>query len=97
MVRASSSASFCSSIFQRRTREPLLPPPSAVTVKVWARIAVASHGHPPGADRIDGEGRRVMVDPDADPSFVVGDVINAAGRGATKLRIDEVVDPDVPG
>jgi hypothetical protein len=38
-----------------------------------------------------------MVDPDADPSFVVGDVINAAGRGATKLRIDEVVDPDVPG
>jgi hypothetical protein len=38
-----------------------------------------------------------MVDPDADPSFVVGDVINAVGRGATKLGIDEVVDPDVPG
>jgi hypothetical protein len=35
-----------------------------------------------------------VVDPDADPSFVVGDVVNAVGRGATELRVDEVVDAD---
>ena len=36
-----------------------------------------------------------MVDPDTDPSFVVGDVVNAVGRGATKLGVDEVVDADL--
>ena len=59
-----------------------------------AQIAGASHDDPPGAYRIHGEGGGVVVDPDADPSFVVGDIVNAVGRGATKLGVDEVVDAD---
>src|SRR5664279_2877840 len=58
------------------------------------RVAGAPHDHPPGAYRIDGEGGSVVVDPDADPSFVVGDVVNAVGRGATEPGVDEVVDAD---
>src|SRR5450755_4182655 len=57
-----------------------------------ARVAGVSHEHPPGAYRIHGEGGGVVIDPDADPSFVVGDVVDAVGRGATELGIDEVVD-----
>jgi hypothetical protein len=38
-----------------------------------------------------------MIDSDADPSLVVGDVVNAVGRGASKLGINEVVDADLLG
>jgi hypothetical protein len=57
-----------------------------------ARVAGAPHDHPPGAYRIHGEGGGVVINSQADPSFVVGDVVNAVGRGATKLGVDEVVD-----
>ena len=35
-----------------------------------------------------------MVDADAHPSVVVGDVVNAVGRSPPERRIDEVVDPN---
>src|SRR5471032_946206 len=54
------------------------------------RVAATTHAHPPGAYRIHSEGGGVMVDPDADPSVIVADVVNAVGRGATKLGVDEV-------
>jgi hypothetical protein len=33
-----------------------------------------------------------VVDADANPSFVVADVVNAVGRGAAELGVDEIVD-----
>lgn len=60
------------------------------------RMAVASHALPPGTDCIDGKSRRV-IDPDTDPSLVVGDVVNTVGRGATEFGVDEVVGADLFG
>src|ERR1019366_6258174 len=45
-----------------------------------AGVASAPDGLIPATDRVDGERRRVMVDPDADPASVRGDVINAVRR-----------------
>jgi hypothetical protein len=57
-------------------------------------VAMAPHGGPPGAYRVDREGGGVVVDADTDPPFVGGDVIDAIGRGAAELRVDEVADAD---
>lgn len=58
------------------------------------RVAITPHADPPGADRVDGEGCGIVVDPDADPPFIIGDIINTVGRGATELRVDEIMDAD---
>lgn len=49
---------------------------------------------PPGADRLHREGCGMVVNPDADPSFVIGNVIDAVRRGAAQLGINDVVDTD---
>ena len=58
------------------------------------RVALVTHRGPPGAYRIDRESRSIVVDPDADPAFVIGDVIDPVGRGAAERRVDEVMDPN---
>src|ERR1019366_6777759 len=54
-------------------------------------VASAPDGLIPATDRVDGERRRVMVDPDADPASVRGDVINAVRRDLAEVLIDEVM------
>ena len=58
------------------------------------RVTRASHRLPPASNGIDCEARRVVVDPDAHPPGIVGDVVDAVGRRPTELRDDEVVHAD---
>ena len=60
-------------------------------------VAFASHRTPPTADGVDGEGGRVMVDADADPTGVAGDVVDAVRRRASEFGNDEVVDANRSG
>src|SRR6202051_1521165 len=57
-------------------------------------IALAPHGLPPTADRIDREASCIMVDADADPTGVVGDVMESVGCSPAKGGVQEVVHPD---
>src|SRR5712664_430991 len=92
MGTPSSSASFCSSIFHNRTREPLLPPPSAVIREAaGAGIALAPHELPPASNGVGRESRSVVVDAHTDPSDVVGDIVDTIGCGAPEFGNDEIV------
>ncbi len=98
MARPVRLASCCSSHFHRRRRAPLLPPASAVITSDWASaIRRTAHLLPPAPNRLHGEGRGVVIDPDAHPAFVPVQVVDAvrnglaAGRGGG--RDHEVMDP----
>lgn len=41
------------------------------------RIAAAPHGLPPASDRLDGKACGIVIDADADPAGIAGDVIDA--------------------
>ena len=73
-----SSASFWSSIFHSRKREPLLPPPSAVIdTTLGAGVAWLPQQLPPTSNTCDGKGGCVVIDPYIDPAQIVGDIIHA--------------------
>src|SRR5208337_1857027 len=55
------------------------------------RIATTADVLPPSADRLNREGRRVVVDPDVDPARVSGQIINSIRHGATELLDQEIV------
>src|SRR6201988_2504977 len=55
------------------------------------RVTLLSHRPPPAADRINGKGGGVVIGTDADPSSVVGDVVDAVRHGALQFGTDEVV------
>src|SRR6476620_6875104 len=57
-------------------------------------VALPSHRPPPSADRIDGKAGGVVIGTDADPSDIVGDVIDAVGNGTAQLGIDEIMNVD---
>ena len=57
-------------------------------------MAFLSHRPPPSADRIDGKAGGVMIGTDADPSDIVGDVVDAVGNGTAQLGIDEIMNVD---
>ncbi len=46
---------------------------------------------PPWADRLNREGRRIVVDPDADTAGVGGEIINSVRHGAAELLDQEIV------
>src|SRR5665213_675822 len=52
-----------------------------------------AHPFPPAADAFDGELRRVMVDAHTYPALAGGKIIDAAGRGFAKHRVDKIVYP----
>ena len=54
-------------------------------------MALAAHALPPAADAFDGEGGGVVIDADADPALVGGDVVDAVGNGPAVGRDHEVV------
>src|SRR3981189_1188959 len=77
ILRPSSLANFCNSRFHSRTREPLLPPPSAViSSRVASGIACPTDGLPPLADAIHGKGGRVMVNADTHPTRIGSKVVD---------------------
>ncbi len=49
---------------------------------------------PPPADRVDGKARRVVVGADADPSGIVGDVVDPVRHGTLQFGIDKVMNVD---
>src|SRR5271166_6478419 len=55
------------------------------------RIANTANLLPPSADRVNREGRRVVVDPDVDPARVCGQILNAIRHGATEFLDQEIV------
>ena len=60
-------------------------------------IEVLPHPVPPSADRLHGECSRVMVHAHADPTGVVGDIVNAIRIRSAQFRDDEVVYPHLFG
>jgi len=90
----SSSASLWSSSFHNRTRGTV----AAATVggdhkPRGVRVTLAAHLRPPAADGVGRERGRVVIDADAHPAGIVGDVVDAVGHRASQLRNDEVVHP----
>ena len=57
-------------------------------------VALPAHGSPPSADRADGEACGVVIGADADPTDIVGDVVDPVRHGAAQPGIDEVVNLD---
>lgn len=56
------------------------------------RVGRASHLLPPAADGVRREAGGVMIDADADPALVPGQVVDPVGDGLALLRDDEVMD-----
>src|SRR5262252_5083372 len=57
-------------------------------------MALASHGPPPSADRIDRKSGSVVIRTDADPSDIVGNVVDAVRHSTAQLAIDEIMNVD---
>jgi hypothetical protein len=53
--------------------------------------SVLCYGPPPASDGVDRETRCVVVDSDAHPSDIVGNVIDAVGRGIAEFRNYQIV------
>ena len=54
-------------------------------------IAGWSHGEPPAADGVDREAGGIVIGADADPAFVIADIVNAVWDGPPQFRIDKVM------
>jgi hypothetical protein len=57
-------------------------------------VRLLAHRPPPSPDGIDGEAGGVVIGPDAYPSCVVGEIVDAIRNSAGKLGINEVVNVD---
>ena len=60
-------------------------------------VAFAAHASPPAADAFDGEAGGVMIDADADPAFIGGNVVDAVGNSFAVGLDHEVVDTHLLG
>ncbi len=61
------------------------------------RVTLAAHEAPPASDGVRREGSRIVVDADAYPTGVVGDVVDAVGHGPAEFGDDEVMHPHFVG
>ncbi len=91
ILRPISSASGWSSQFQSRSRRPVLPPSFAKMLIERARVRGGPEFTPPAAERVDGEGSRVVVYADAALPDVAPDVVHAVGDRLAERVIDEGV------
>src|SRR3954464_2032321 len=55
-------------------------------------IAGMTHFFPPAPDAFDGEFGGVVIDPNADPPLIGGDIVDAVGRDLAEVRINEIID-----
>ena len=84
-----------------------LPEPCAIAVRAAAvggdrqgrgvGEALAAEVLPPASDRVDRERGGVVVDPDLDPTLVVGEVVDPVGDRLAEFLVLEVVDADQLG
>jgi len=51
-----------------------------------------THFFPPAPDAFDGEFGGVVIDPNADPPLIGGDIVDAVGRDLAEVRINEIID-----
>src|SRR3954449_6997488 len=82
--------------FHSRTREPLLPPPSAgdhQPLGTW--ISDMADLVPPTTDRLHREGGRVMVHADADPTGIGGKIVDAIRHCPAQFLDQEIMHPNV--
>ena len=59
--------------------------------------AAAPHAGPPAANAVHGELGGIVIDPHADPTLVVDQIVDAVRNSLAELGILEVVDPDFFG
>ncbi len=57
------------------------------------RVDTRSHFPPPTSNRGNGKLRRVAINADADPPFVLRDIVNTIGNRNSQLFVSEVVHP----
>ena len=50
-----------------------------------------THFFPPAPDAFDGEFGGVVIDPNADPTLIGGDIVDAVGRDLAEVRINEIM------
>src|SRR3954467_1665965 len=60
-------------------------------------IAWMTHFFPPAPDAFDGEFGRVVIDPNADPTLIGCDIVDAVGCDLAELRINEIIDANFLG
>src|SRR4051812_21126768 len=60
-------------------------------------IAAVANVMPPGTDRLHGKCRRVVVDADADPTGIGGEIVDAIGHRPTEFLDQEVMHADLLG
>ena len=95
----------CQSQFISEGLQGFLPQTVATTVAPAAiggnqqpfclRISLHSHLQPPAPNAGDGELGRVVIDPDADPTGVVGEVVYAVGNRLAQILVGKIVDVDL--
>src|ERR1700737_5213139 len=92
-----SSASLCSSSFQRRTLAPLLPPESAVISNLpalgYAAVPIDSHHR----RMLWAAKAAVSIHAHADPARVLRHIVNSVGSRAPEFRNHEIVHPHLLG
>src|SRR5467141_390174 len=94
MSRPNSLASFCNSRFHSRTREPLLPPPSAV---ISNRVASGYRARPTVLHHwrmLLTANAAVSWSTPTHPTRIGGEVVDPVRHRAAELLDQEVVDPD---
>src|SRR5271165_430230 len=94
MSRPSWLASFWSSRFHSRTREPAAASVGGDQQPSGVGIACPTDGLPPLADAIDGERGRVIVNADTHPTRIGSEVIDPVGHRPSQFLDQEVMDPD---
>src|ERR1700674_4165331 len=94
MCKPGSSASSCHRRFQSLTREPLVPPESAVISKALS-LAIDGFAHPtpPAPDALHGKGGRVVINTHAHPASILAHIVDAIRSDSSQLGNDEVMHP----
>jgi len=79
-------ANFCNSNFHSRSRQPLLPPPSAVIRIVLASDKFFCPRHATAANRGHGKRASVVVRSNIDKTGIASNVVDAIGIGTRNFR-----------
>src|SRR3954454_24022673 len=94
IFRSASLAKRCNSRFHSLTCGPLLPPQSAVMVRLGVRVTRLAEFPPPASDALNGECPGIGVDADTDPAMIGGNVVDTVWGDLAQFRYLEVVHPD---
>ena len=79
---------------EARPRAVAAPAVGGDQERAGARKAMAAHPRPPPPNRVDRKLGGVMVDADADPAFIIGEVVDPIGDRFAELAVEKVMDAD---